>query len=78
MEGGGRFHTAVRGTMFVCNGAVTLPGPSRASATSPSLLRDDHNLRNSYSCVTVQWRRAGRRASPDRHPGWHANVVPPG
>ena len=26
--GGGGFHTAVRGTMFVCNGAMT-PGPSR-------------------------------------------------
>ena len=27
-EGGGVFRTAMRGTMFVCNGAVT-PGPSR-------------------------------------------------
>ena len=27
-EGGGGFHTAVRGTMFVRNGAMT-PGPSR-------------------------------------------------
>ena len=47
-----------------------------ASATSPSLFRDDQNLRN--NCVTVQWRRAGCRASPYRHPGCHANVVPPG
>ena len=63
-EGGG-FDTAVRGTMFVRDGAVT-SRPSRTSATSP-LLRDEQNLRN--NCVTVQWRRAGRRASPYRHPG---------
>ena len=47
-----------------------------ASATSPSLWRDDQNLRDHR--VTVQWRRAGCRASPYRHPGCHANVVPPG
>ena len=47
-----------------------------ASATSPSLLKDDQNLRDNR--VTVQWRRAGCRASPYRHPGCHANVVPPG
>ena len=46
------------------------------SATSPSLLRDDPNLRNTR--MIIQWRCAGRRASPYRHPGWHANVAPPG
>ena len=130
--GGGGFHTAMRGTMFVRNGAVT-PGPSREcditffvnhsfriypypmvwplprpwSETMVSIpfraqktleikgflglerpfldlvsqtprprgrgrplfaeLREDRHLRN--NCVTVQWRRAGRRASPYRHPG---------
>ena len=44
--------------------------------TSPSLLKDDQNLCDNR--VTVQWRRAGCRASPYRHPGCHANVVPPG
>ena len=39
-------------------------------------LRDDQNPRNNR--VTVQWRHAGCRASPYRHPGCHANVVPPG
>ena len=75
MKGGGKRkggeHTAVRGTMFVRNVAVT-PGPSCECATSPSkafllrddqnLLRDDKDLRN--NCVTVQWRLAGCRASP--------------
>ena len=75
-EGGG-FHTRVRGTMFVRNGAVT-PGPSRECdiLSSAPLLRDDQNLRDNR--VTVQWRRAGCRVSPYRHPGCHANVVPPG
>ena len=41
--------------------------PDRSvSATSPSSLRENQNLCN--NCVTVQWRRAGRRASPYRHP----------
>ena len=42
------------------------------------LLREDQNLRN--NCVTVPRRRAGRRASPYRHPRRHAkfNVVPQG
>ena len=39
-----------------------------------SLLRDDQNLRNNGE--TIQWRRAGRRASPYRRTGCHANVVP--
>ena len=73
-EGGG-FRTRVRGTMFV---RVVVPWhpDCHASATSPSLLRDDQNLRDNR--VTVQWRRAECRASPYRHPGCHANVVPPG
>ena len=75
-NGRGGFHTRVRGTMFVCDGAVT-PRPSRkCDITSPPLLRDDKNLRDNR--VTVQWRRAVCRASPYRHPGCHANVVPPG
>ena len=45
-----------------------------ANATSPPVLRDDQTLCN--HCVTVQWRCAGCRVSPYRHPGWHANVVP--
>ena len=73
-EGGG-FHTAVRGTMFVRNGAVT-PGRSRESDVTFFVLRDEQNLRN--NCMTVPWRRIGRRASPYRHPGCHVNVVPPG
>ena len=36
-----------------------------ASATSPSLLRDDQNLRN--KCVAVLWQRAKHRASPHPH-----------
>ena len=40
------------------------------------LLRDDRNLHN--NCVTVQWRRAGCRASPYRHPRCHTNVTLPG
>ena len=63
--------------MFVRNGTVT-PGPSRKCDITffVKLIRDDQNLRN--NCVTVPWRRAGRRASPCRHPACHANVVPPG
>ena len=60
-----------------CLSAMVPWHPDRhASATSPSLLRDDQNLRDNR--VTVQWRRAGCRASPYRHPGCRANVVPPG
>ena len=60
-----------------CLSAMVPWHPDRhASATSPSFLRDDQNLRDNH--VTVQWRRAGcsLRASPYRHPGYHANVVP--
>ena len=61
----------------VCRSTMVPWHPDRhASATSPSLLRDDQNLRDNR--VTVQWRRAGCRASPYRHPGCRANVVPPG
>ena len=57
-----------------CLSAMIPWHPDRhASATSPSLLRDDQNLRDNR--VTVQWRRAGCRASPYRHPECHANVV---
>ena len=58
---GERVDTSVRGTMFVRNGAVT-PGPSPLG-----LLKDDRNQRG--NCVTIQWRRARRRASPYHHPG---------
>ena len=71
-KGGGEFHTAVRGTMLVRKGGLD----HHASATPPSLLRDDLNLR--HNSVTAQWRCTGSRASPYRHSGWHANVVPPG
>ena len=58
---GGVFHTAGRVTTFVRQGAMT-PGPSHeCDITSFVKL---HNKR-----VTVQWRRAGRRASQYRHPG---------
>ena len=70
-----KFHTRVRGTMFVRSGAVT-PGPSRECDITFFVIRDDQNLRDNR--VTVQWWRAGCRASPYRHPGCHANVVPPG
>ena len=60
--------------MFVRNGAVT-PGPSRESDIT-FFVKGQQNLRDNR--VTVQWRRAGCRASPYRHPGCHANVVPPG
>ena len=69
----GGFHTPVRGPMFVRNGAVT-PGPSRECDIT-CFVKDDQNLLDNR--VTVQGRRAGCRASPYRHPGCHANVVPP-
>ena len=53
-----------------CFSAMVPWHPDRhASATSPP----SSNLCNNR--VTLQWRRAGRRASPYCHPGWHANVV---
>ena len=73
---GGVLYTPVRGTMFVRSGAAT-PGPSReCDIASLLLIRDDQNLRDNR--VTVQWWRAGRRASPYHHPRCHPNFVLPG
>ena len=78
MEGGG-LHTAVRGPMFVCNGAVT-PGPSRecditffleGRPKSAQQLRDSTVAARRAQSVTVlssrvtrECRSAGLRSPP--------------
>ena len=74
--GGGGFSHRREKYLFVRSGAVT-PRPSRECDIA--FVKGGPKSAQQFRDSTLyQWRRAGCRASPYRHPGWHTNVVPPG
>ena len=60
-NGRGGFHTAVTGTMFVRNNAVT-PGPSRECDITLIVL-----LRDNQICATIAWQHSGGAQGAERH-----------
>ena len=74
----GGFHTPVRVTMFGRQWWCDTPAPSCACDITSFVKGRPQSAQRLRDSTVLQWRRAGCRASPYRHPGCHADVVPPG